>query len=473
MGNSGWWDRFGFMFLVCAATVAAPAQSFTKLLDFNFFGNSANPEAVSLVQGTDGNLYGTTYGYNPGDNPHYGTVFDITPAGALTTLWTFCAEPDCADGEGPRGALVQATNGGFYGTTVYGGSSSYGYGTIFRLTSAGALATLHVFEETDGSNPYAGLVQASDGNFYGTTLGGGTDGYGTVFKVTPNGTLTTLHSFYPHTGSNDGRSPWAGLVQGRDGDLYGTTVNGGTGDDGTVFKITLGGKLTTLHSFNFTDGYGPYGGVIQASDGNFYGTTIGAADDSGGTVFKMTPAGDLTTLYNFGTQVYAPMAPLVEGTDGNFYGTSNVGGANNVGTIFKISQEGVLTTLYSFDFSDGANPDGGLIQSTDGSFYGTVLGGGDPFCHGGCGTIFRLSVGLGPFVKTIPAYGKVGSAVKILGTNLSAASSVTFDGTVAGFTIVSPSLITTAVPASATTGTVQVVAPNGTLSSNAPFRVLP
>ena len=231
--------------------------------------------------------------------------------------------------------------------------------------------------------------------------------------------------------------------------------------------------LTTLHSFNGTDGEGPVAGLVQAANGNFYGTTVGGGVRGGGTVFEITPTGTLTTLHRFnGTDGATPYAWLVQAANGDLYGTTYAGGANNGGgTVFKITPGGTLTTLYSFcsqsGCTDGGSPYAGLVQDTNGDFYGTTADGG------GSGTVFRLSVGLGPFVKTQPPNGKVGAAVEILGTNLTGATSVSFNGTAAVFTVVSPTLITTTVPAGASSGKVQVVTPSGTLSSNASFLVVP
>jgi len=453
--------------------IASPAQVFTTLANFGG-SNGSNPFA-GLVQGFDGNFYGTTY-YGGANNS--GTVFKITPAGKLTTLYRFCAQSGCVDGANPSASLVQASNGDFYGTTLAGGANNDG--TVFKITTMGTLTTLHSFDGGDGMNPSAGLIQATDGNFYGTTRGGGAIGGGTVFKITPSGTLTTLYSF---CGENctDGFTAYAGLVQGTDGNLYGTTQYGGGYDGfgycfdygcGTVFKITLSGTLTKLYSFcnhnNCSDGALPDAALIQATDGNFYGTTALGGANQGGAVFRITPTGTLTTLYSFCPQLpcadgYSP-TDLVQATDGNFYGTTALGGANNFGTVFKTTAKGSLTTLYSFDVSDGAT----LVQATSGVFYGTTTYGGTY----NAGTVFTLNVGLGPFVEAQPTSGKVGAGVKILGTSLTGATSVTFNGTAATFTVVSPSLITTTVPAGATTGEVKVIKPHGTVQSNVPFRVV-
>src|ERR1039458_1716400 len=332
---------------------------------------------------------------------------------------------------------------------------------------AQTFTALHSFVGTDGSYPYAGLVQATDGNFYGTTsqFGPGGNGYGTVFEITAGGVLTTLHSF----DFTDGAYPWAGLVQATDGNFYGTTDGGGASSYGTVFKITAGGVLTTLHSFDSTDGANPQAGLVQATDGNFYGTTNVGGAIGYGTVFKITAGGVLTTLHSFDlTDGAWPQAGLVQATDGNFYGTTSSAGANGYGTVFKITAGGVLTTLHSFAGTfDGSWPYAGLVQATDGNFYGTTNSGGAI----SYGTVFSLSVGLGPFVETEPTSGKVGAAVIILGTNLTGATSVRFNGTTAKFTVVSSSEIKTTVPAGATTGKVSVVTPSGTLYSNTNFVV--
>jgi uncharacterized repeat protein (TIGR03803 family) len=473
------------------ATPSAQAQTFTTLHSFD--GTDGTNPYAGLVQATNGNLYGTT---NAGGANSVGTVFKITPKGTLTTLHSF----DGTDGSYPYAGLVQATDGNFYGTTYIGGAN--GQGTVFKITPSGTLTTLYSFCSqggfncTDGADPLAGLVLATNGDFYGTTQYGGANciangGCGTVFSITPSGTLTTLHSFagYPTDGSN----PQGALVQGTDGSLYGTTVQDGPnciadGGCGTVFKITPSGTLTTLYNFcsqggsNCTDGKYPNAGLIQGTNGDFYGTaSAGGANCTAyggcGTIFKIIPSGMLTTLYNFCSQGGSnctdgaqPDAGLVQGTDGNFYGTTVSSGANNDGTAFSITPSGsTLTTLHSFDGTDGYQPYATLVQATCGKFYGTTYAGGT----NNDGTVFSLSVGLVPFVATNPTSGEVGKAVKILGTNLTGATSVTFNGTAATFTVKSKSEITTTVPTGATTGTVKVVTPRRTLSSNVPFRVRP
>ena len=302
-----------------------------------------------------------------------------------------------------------------------------------------------------------------------------------MFKITAEGKLITLHRF----ASTDGAIPYAGLIQAINGDLYGTTYAGGSncvssGGCGTVFKITTAGKLRTLHSFcsqaNCADGEYPYAGMVQGTDENFYGTTFLGGANGSGTVFKMSPSGTLTTLHSFDlADGENPAAALIQATDGDFYGTTAFGGANGYGTLFKITPTGDLTTLHNFDNVDGAVPLAGLVQATSGSFYGTTSAGGNinncGMYNDICGTVFRISVGLSPFVKTQPTASKVGAAVMVLGTNLAGVTQVSFNGTVAKFTVVSKSEIKTAVPTGATTGTVTVKTPKGMLKSNLAFRV--
>jgi uncharacterized repeat protein (TIGR03803 family) len=344
----------------------SPASSQTLNTLVNFNGTNGSQPQAGLVQGSDGNFYGTTFSGGPSN-------FDKT------------------NGQNPYAGLVQGSDGNFYGTTAGGGSNSQGI--VFKMTPSGTLTTLVNFNGTNGQNPYAGLVQGSDSNFYGTTNGGGTgtsvvcpSGCGTVFRMTLSGALTTLVNFNDTNGS----SPLDRLVQGSDGNFYGTTNGGGSNSQGTVFKVTPSGTLTTLVNFNFTNGSSP-SGLVQGSDGNFYGTTAGGGSNSQGTVFKVTPPGILTTLVNFNdTNGNFPHAELVQGSDGNFYGTSSQGGNSNTGTAFRMTPSGALTTLVNFNFTNGNFPYAELVQGSDGNFYGTTNGGGSL----GSGTVFKLSLGL-------------------------------------------------------------------------------
>lgn len=482
---------FAMAALVTSAGTAS-AQTFTQLHGFDVT-DGATPYG-SLIQATDGNLYGTTAegGANSCSNLEItgcGTVFKVTTDGTVTTLHSFAV----TDGAFPNAGLIQARDGNFYGTTEEGGASAscnsdYGCGTIFKITSRGTLTTLYNFCSqsgcVDGEVPFAGLVQASDGNLYGTTANGGANASGTIFKVTPSGTLTTLYSFCSLSGCADGTVPFGTLIQATDGNFYGTTGgDGANSHGGTVFKITASGRLTTLHSFcsqsACADGSGPNAGLVQAADGNFYGTTYLGGAYGYGTVFRITRSGTLTTLYSFCSQSGCPdgrlpSVSLIQASDGNFYGTTLLRGTNSQGgTVFKIAPGGTLTTLHRFcsqsGCPDGAGAEAALMQATNGNFYGTTARGGIY----NYGTVFSLSVGLAPFVEALPTSGKPGAAIKILGTNLTGATAVSFNGVVAVFTVVSNSLIKATVPPGATTGFVTVTTPGGTLRSNAPFRVRP
>jgi uncharacterized repeat protein (TIGR03803 family) len=472
--------RAALMLLLLAAATAAtsPAQTFKNLYNFCSVTNTAgycldgqNPE-TTLVQGTNGNLYGTTFYGGPGN---YGTVFQVTTSGKLTTIYNFCSLASCADGTQPQGGLLLASNGSFYGVTNQGGA--YGYGTVFKITAAGKLTTLHSFNQTDGAYPQAGLIQATNGNFYGTTNSGGANN-GTAFEITPSGTLTTLHVF----NGGDGSGLTSGLTQAADGNFYGTAYGGGPSGGcspysggGTFFQMTSSGTVTPLALFCQPNGFYPNSALVQAASGNFYGTTAGGGNGTNagyGTVYEMTTTGSSTSLYSFCLQTGCadgsdPQA-LILGTDGNFYGTTYSGGANSgTGTVFEITPAGQLTTLHTFTGTDGINPIGALLLDTNGTFYGTTWSGGK---NGGYGTIFSLTPGA--FVATIPTSGAAGTKVIILGTNLKGATAVSFNGTAVTSMVVSGSEITTTVPTGATSGTVTVTIPGGTtLKSKVAFQV--
>ncbi len=409
-----------------------PAGGLTVLHVFDDGTNGSYPSSA-LTQGSDGNFYGTA---TRGGDGLYGTIFRLTLAGQLTTLHTFTGG---ANGGLPYAGLAVGLDGNFYGVTqVLGGNGygtiyrfnatgglttihsfavntegnsasttlalgqdgnfygvarqagSFGYGTVFSATPAGAVTVLYNFRRSaDGVIPTAGLVQGSDGNFYGTTNLDGLYNYGTIFRMNAAGELTTLHSF---ANATDGGYPNASLVQGADGNLYGTTPQGGAGGGGTVFRITPGGVLTTLHSFsgNADDGYTPVGALVLGRDGNFYGATRSGPNSTPGAIFRLTPAGDLTTPYTFTASSYNGLTGLTLGSDGNFYGTTGIG-ANNRGSIFRYTPGGVATTLYNFVAGSGTRPSA-LVLGSDGSFYGTTSSSDSP---GSSGTVFRFTPAIG------------------------------------------------------------------------------
>lgn len=450
--------------MVAASATIAHAQTLNTLASFD--GTNGSEPYVAVVQGLDGNFYGTTlYGGAGG----YGSIFKITPAGTLTTIYSF---KNGNDGRYPYAPLLLGLDGNFYGTASSAGASGL-WGTVFKVTPSGTFTTLHSFERTDGATPVAGLVQANTGILYGTTQSGGTNNDGTIFKITTTGHLTTLHNF----DQTDGAYPMGALYQGINGDFYGTTYQGGTNGLGTVFKISSTGTFTSLYSFAGypSDGSEPYAALVQASNGSFYGVTWEGGSNDNGAIFKMTSAGAVTLEHSFdGSDGGNPGAPLIQATDGNFYGTANAGGVSSsgcveaCGTIFKMTPTGTFTMLENFDATNGAYPFGALLQGTNGTFYGTTQQGGTS----NQGIVFSLSVHLVPFVSPLPTSGKVGATVTILGSNLTSATAVTFNGTTATFTVVSNTEITATVPTGATTGKIEVTTAHATLKSNVSFRVV-
>ncbi len=325
-------DNDGEVYQITAAGKLTTLHSFT--------GPDGEYSYSVPVQDAAGNFYGTTYLGGSADN---GTVFKLTPSGKLTTLHSFSG----ADGSQPLAGLAVGSDGNFYGTTVRGGSDNNGL--VFKITPSGHFTILHIFCSeaacSDGQSPYAALIQATDGNLYGTTLGGGTKGHGTVFRIAKNGALSVIYSFCSQSGCADGEFPQTGLVQASNGNLYGTTILGGAYGSGTIFEVTLVGALTTLYSAcseSFCpDGNYLYAPLIQAKDGNLYGIMqIGGAHNSG-TIFQITLGGALTTLYSFCSQAACadgqyPAAGLVQAANGNLYGTTADGGAHGDGTIFSV-----------------------------------------------------------------------------------------------------------------------------------------
>jgi uncharacterized repeat protein (TIGR03803 family) len=321
-----------------------------------------------VVQAGDGNLYGTTAN---GGLDGYGTVFRMTTNGVISNLYSF--ENLSTDGAEPQAAPCVGSDGYLYGTTSINGGTGSG-GTLFKMsTNGGAPVWSYPLTSSGGYVPLAGLVQGADGGLYGTTYAGGRSNYGTVFRISTNAVFSSLYSF---TNVTYGVAPAAGLVQGTDGQLYGTTSAGGNTNlgggagYGTVFKITTNGAFTLLATFDGTNGGAPAAGLVQAGDGNFYGTTTG-----GGAEYPLA----------FDTNYIAAYEPLV-------------GSPFGYGTIFQITPAGKLTTLFSFDGNyDGDAPHSTLWQGRDGGFYGTTSQGGTNGLSVaglafGDGTVFRLGV---------------------------------------------------------------------------------
>ena len=362
-----------------------------------FTGGSDGRGASGLTQGTNGVLYGTTY---YGGHSSWGTVFSLTTNGTFTTLVTLME----TNGSNPTAAPVQGADGRFYGTTFGGGALSSG--TVFAMTADGVLTTLYSLNgESDGANPSGPQVEGADGNFYGTANSAGANGYGTVFRVSPGGAFTNLYSF---TGGVDGEFPVGGMVQGADGNFYGMTINGGTAGLGNVFRITPAGVLTTLYSFTGgTDGAAPAGTLVLGRDGNFYGTASQGGLGKRGTAFKLSPSGALTTLHAFGDLsiqdgVY-PSGGVVQSSDGNLYGTTYQDYKSGYGTLFRVAPGGGgFTNLLYFDgCDDGSHPQTALMEDSAGDLYGTTSAGGP--CRTSQGTLFRLGIGCSPQITSQPA----------------------------------------------------------------------
>ncbi len=388
----------------------AGAQTFTSIHQFGPTpGSDGNrPYTVHLIQASDGNFYGTT---EFGGTNGVGTVFRITPAGTETVLYQFgFSAPN--EGYTPEAGVVQGSNGNFYGTTYAGGTNHYG--TVFKMTPSGVLTNIHTFTgNPDGNTPFAPLVLGTDGFLYGTTSAGGAHGYGCVFKIDTTGDLTVIWSF---TNGLDGSDPYAGVYQGSDGEFYGAAYYGGGsancsfGGCGTVYKVTSAGTFTSLHQFGYTpsDGQHPMGGIVQGYVGDYFGTTTAGGTNSEGTVFRITSAGTLTTLYQFGglnEDGLTPEAGLMQNSDGYLYGVTFEGGTNGVGTLFKIGPGGGLVYVHDFDafIGDGLYPNGSPVEGFDGNLYGTATAGGTN--SGGTVYTFKFPVPTNPNEPNITETG--------------------------------------------------------------------
>lgn len=377
----------------CAATAAA--QTLTILHTFEGVKGQKDGKYPlgSLIWGPGGTLYGTTQA--GGGAANAGTVFQVSPSGQESVLYSFRAAPD---GKTPQAAPLLGPNGTLYGTTNEGGSA--GYGTVFKLVEVNGAyqeTVLYSFQGgNDGANPSSSLVMDEAGNLYGTTTyGGGTVGQfglgcGTVFKIDPTGHETILYAF---GALPDGENPYSGLIEGSAGNLYGTTTVGGTYNWGTVFMLNASGQETILHNFaGPPDGASPYAGLFRDAAGNLFGTTTGGGDKATGcfgygcgTVFEITSAGEEIVLYSFFNwrDEGNPYGGVVEDNAGNLYGTTQSGTDSTVacsiygkcGTVFELFPNGTLISLYRFTNSgDGALPEDSLILDASGNLYGTTRG---------------------------------------------------------------------------------------------------
>jgi len=408
-------------FFVIVSAKAQQPQPIVTIM-YSFSGTDGfNPDA-SLFQGRDGCLYGTTMAggqyYAPEDGEYGdGTVFKMTLSGAFTSLFSF----DNTNGYYPQGPVMQGSDGNLYGTTqtagtLPNGNPGYGYGTVFSMTTNGVLNYSVALAGTNGNGINSGLVQGLDGNFYGVAYGGGWAGYvsgqieksqdGTVFRVTPSGALTAIFTFDQLGSHSVGIYPSGGLVQGPDGTLYGTTAM-------TIYKITTNGAAALLFNLN---GSGPTGPLVWGANGNLFGVTTSGGTWGWGSVFQVSTNETFTNIFsfdgtngsvqNYGADNFDFAGGLVLGSDGNFYAATVCGGPGfnqdvnyEGGTLYQITPGGTFTSLYAFGNVpyDGFHPAGGLIQASDGNFYGVTFDGGTNTI----GSIFRLSMPLPPVFKSV------------------------------------------------------------------------
>ena len=466
--------------LATVLVAAAQAQSPTALYSFDANG-SGDPlgftDPGTLAQGQDGNIYTTSDSGGRAGYPYpEGTVFNITPTGSsLTEVVTFTSVGSgqgCSIGCSPQSGVEPLPDGNFLVAPITGGQS--GYGPVLIVSPNGSVTQLYSFTGgSDGGQPYASPILGADGNYYGTTVCGGatpcgnySQGCGTIYQLTPAGTLGWVHQFTGTDGCN-GLSP---LVQGKDGNFYGST-SGGTG---SIFRVTPAGVFTFL---NKSQG-GITAPLVLGSDGNLYGTAV-TGSGTCGTIFKMTPTGKLTVLHTLsgdeseGCDFYAG---VVQGTDGYFYAVTTAGGQNNWGTIVRVGSKGgsTFSVLYHFDGANGVIGGGvkvSLLQHTNGSFYGLSNVGGTY----NYGTFFSWnpSTPLKPFASLATTSGPVGTTIGILGQGFTGTKKVAFSGIVASFTVISDTYLTATVPTGAKSGFVTVKTPSGTLKSSKKFTVTP
>ncbi|HXM59954.1 MAG TPA: choice-of-anchor tandem repeat GloVer-containing protein [Terriglobales bacterium] len=500
-----------------AAFKITPKGKLTVLHSFqlNVAGDGIGPLS-GLTLGTDGDLWGTTEGedFNAGNIFRMTaagkvTNFDST-FGGTNDVDGFA--PVAPPVQGMDGNFYGMTSfGGNRGLCTYGDA---GCGVIYRITSSGKVfKVIYTFNQTNGANPDDALVLGTDGNFYGTTSLGGTVGTtfenaGVVFKVTPSGKYTQLYAFCAKTNCTDGANPYGGLIQATDGDFYGTTQAGGQGiefPEGVVFKITASGEYTLLHTFctvaNCPDGAQPYGGLVQGADGNFYGTTNYGGANNLGTIFQITPTGKYTVLHSFENTTGSlfgayPEVTLIQNTNGILYGDTYEGGTANAGVFFSLNM-GLkpFVSLVAWYGKVGQTIEilgQGLTGTTAVSFNGTaatftvvsdtyltaVLPSGTTAglvtvtTPGGALTSNRKFI-VQPFIGSFdPTSGPVGTPVTIAGTSFTGATKVTFGGVKATkFSVNSDIKITATVPTGAKTGPIAVTTPDGTATSSADFTV--
>jgi uncharacterized repeat protein (TIGR03803 family) len=453
------------IFLVAIA-IAAPAQTVSTIYKFSS-GTNPNLPAGVMAQGQDGNFYGITLS---GGTANQGVIYKISSEGVITSLYSMGQ----SDGTTCSG-LTLGTDGNFYGTCHNGGANDYG--TLFKVTSAGVLTVLHNFaaqgSTSDGCEPLAPPIQASNGDLYGTTSFCGANNYGTVYKLTLAGAYSLLYSFQ---GPPDDTVLPLGLIEGTDGDLWGLG-NGWIISDGGVFKITLAGKESLVYTFKGDpDGASPYTNLIQGSNGDFYGTTEEGGSAQEGTIFEVTAGGKETVLYSFPNQTDGayPSLPLTQGPNGLLFGaaTDCAGGGCAQAGLFDITTKGMYKNLYLYPLvcSNCGQPEAPLLLSTNGAFYSTTEQGG-----AGVGSFYSLNNGYSPFISLVNVTSGVeGAQVQILGQGFSSSSVVKFGGTEATTTkLTGTTYILATVPTGALTGDISVTTGSTVLSTTASYKITP
>jgi len=471
-----------------------PSGTLTVL--HSFTGSDGSQPLGGLTLGKDGNFYGTTYA---GGTSCCGTIFKVTPSGALTVLYNY---PNNADGYFPSAPPVQGTDGNWYGTMTSGGA--LGKGTVYKMTPAGMVTTLYSFDNTHGAGPHAPLVQGTDGNFYGTTITGGTLAFGVIFKITTAGNLTVLYNFDQTHGS----SPVSPLIQGTDGNFYGTTVSGGSGGGGVIFKITSTGTLTVLYDFNPpTDGQSPYGGLVQASDGNFYGTAGQLGVNNDGTLFELTSTGTFSVLDSFdGTDGSTPQVTQLQHTNGILYGDTYQGGTGSLncaaGTcgvfysrnaslpafvrlVTSVGKAGATIGILGQGFTNSSVFTFGAVAAStftlSGSTYASVsvpaggmTGPVTVTTTGGTLTSNQMFRVIPQITSFMPPTGIDGTSVTITGVSLTQTTKVTFGGVASkSIKVNSDTSVTVTSPAGAKSGKIAITTAGGSATSSATFTVRP
>jgi uncharacterized repeat protein (TIGR03803 family) len=456
---------------------AVPAQAQTPTVRYRFAGFNADvcSPRGNIVQGRDGNMYGG--GASCAAANGTSGVYKISPAGVESVFFNFPQQWLNCGGAG----LTLGSDGNFYGACESGNPAT-GMGSIFRLTPAGVFTDLHDFTGANGDSlPVYPPIQASDGNFYGVS-GNEVQVCGNIYKMTPAGVYTNLHTFV--FGSECHSS---NLVQASDGNLYGTLANCTLpGSVGCVYRISTTGVFKEIHGFAFTTGQTPCTGLIQGKDGKLYGATQQGAANGNGNIYRMTTAGVATDIHDFNNATDAscvnnigPPVNLLQVADGSFYGVNPAYGPDGTGSIYKLTSANVFTAfLFPNPPIDGDLPSSTLIQHTNGLVYGTTPSGGGGTCFGGAcfGTFFSVATGDVPFVKLEPTQktGFVGASVGMFGQGFSSASVVKFGGVAATkVTLSGTAYLTAVVPTGAHTGAVTVTTGTTTLTSPQTYKVKP